>query len=110
LLFDWGACHEVYRLDRLLTEAKPDRSIEQLKMKLIHYRERHIDMNIRKACTLLIEQLDSEAVRELSPTYSNKEAMLLQMLLKRRLSHPDESYSESVDVLEAMLTISNEIF
>jgi hypothetical protein len=49
-------------------------------------------------------------VRELSPTYSNKEAMLLQMLLKRRLSHPDESYSESVDVLEAMLTISNEIF
>lgn len=110
VLFDWGTCHEVYRLDRLLTEAKPDRSIEQLKLKLIHYRERHFDMNIRKACTLLIEQLDSEAVRQLSPTYSNKEAMLLQMLLKRRLNHPDESYSESVDVLEAMLTISNEIF
>lgn len=110
VLFKWGPTDCVCKLDRLLTDRPKDRSLLALKTRLVMYKQTHFDSVALKACDILLEQLDAESVRNLVPTYDRGEAKLLQLLIARRISNTDESFSESVRVIKAMLSLETEIF
>lgn len=104
---DKEAC---YKLDRLMTARPQEREINVLKRKLEIYRQTHFDEKIRQACTLLIADLDSQAIREAIPTYNRDEVQLLQQLLTRRLKFPQESIEEAMALLEVEKNLFKDAF
>lgn len=109
-LFNSPALRVTYKLDRLLSERPADRAINALKNKLILYRMSHFDESVRKACGILIDSLESESVRHVVPSFNADEAKLLQMLIARRLHHPKESVTDSIDTIKALLELPDSIF
>lgn len=101
---------QVYKLDRLLSEKPKDRSAEALANRLEHYRMMHFDADVRKACDILLKQLQKEQIQNVTPSFNRTEAILLQQLIARRIANPNESFNESVSVLKAMMALEDEIF
>lgn len=100
----------VYKLDRLMTDEKQPRDIAALRHRIEQYRVTHLDEKIRKACDTLLAQLQREALSATCPTYQRGEAELLQQLIARRMTMPFESLSESIETIQALLQVSEDIF
>lgn len=110
VLFNWGHSDVIYKLDRLLTDKPKDRAVDALKARLQHYRNTHFDNDVRKACDIIIQQLELESIRNATPTYDRNESTLLQMLINRRLSNHDETFSESIEIVRTLLNLHTKIF
>lgn len=110
ILFNWERTDVIYKIDRLLTDRPKDRAADALKARLQHYRNTHFDDNVRAACDIIIKQIDTEGVRNLTPTYDRNESQLLQLLISRRLSNLDETFAESIEHVRALMNLHNEIF
>lgn len=109
VLFNFGSL-PVYHLDRLLTDKPKDKSIDALKKRIERYRHTQVDPNVRKACDIILDQLSSQQVRDLQVTYNRSEAQLLQQLIARRMTNPDEPFNHSIDVVRALLDLNDSIF
>lgn len=99
-----------YVLDRLMTDTPKPRAIDALRKRLELYRCTHVDTDIRKACDILLAQLESEAVRETLPTYDRNEAELLQQLIARRMRLPTEPLSDSIEIVKSLIELSQSLF
>lgn len=111
VLFDFGQDHTVMYLDRLLTDAPASKSANALRRRLEMYRYTHADEAIRKACSLLIDTLCKEQIRDALPTWDVNEARLLQLIIARRINqHPDETVGQSIDVVKAMYDLEQSLF
>lgn len=110
VLFNFGKHHEVLKLDTLLTDAPKDSVAEALKKRLVFYRMTHGNAAIKNACTLLITQLESEAIRNATPSWNRTEADFLQLLISRRMQMPQETLTESIDTVESLLAVERDLF
>lgn len=110
VLFNWGHSDAIYKLDRLLTDKPKDSSVDALKARLQNYRNTHFDDNVRKACDIIIQQLELESIRNATPSYDRNETTLLQLLINRRLSNHDESFAESVEIVRTLMNLHTKIF
>lgn len=106
MLFDFGN-HEIYKLDRLMTDKPKDTSLQALMKRIEHYRETHFDDAVRRACDTLLKQLKSESVRNALPMYDATEAKLLEILISYRLKG---DRTTSIEDLEQLLKLSEQIF
>lgn len=109
-LFDFKAGNTTYKLDRLATDKPKDKSLQALRNRIEHYRYTHFDTIIREACDILLKQLQSESTREMLVTYDRTEAELLQQLIARRMKHPEEDYTDSVEVVKALMDLDKTLF
>lgn len=110
VLFKFEKADTIYSLSKLLTERPKDPSISALRVRIERYRNTHFDDAIRKACDIILKALESESIRDSVPTYDRTEAQLLQQLIVRRMQHPDEPYTYSLDVVNALLSLSDDVF
>lgn len=111
ILFDFGENHVAYKLDRLMSDAPKDKSIDALLKRLIDYKATHPQENVCKACNVLIQQLQREGIRSSMPNpYDRNEELLLQQLISMRIQNPDLPLKESYEILQTMLNFKNEIF
>jgi hypothetical protein len=110
VLFEF-ANNEVYHLDRLLTDKPKDTTAEALAKRLRAYRIQSPDANVRAACDVLLNSLKELRIKHSLPNfYDQTEAKLLQFLIERRLNNPDETFTDSVHLVEALLATEGEVF
>lgn len=105
-LFDFGE-HEVYSLDRLMTDKPKDRSIDALRARIEHYRDTHFEDDVRKACNTILQQLQKEGIRESMPTYDRTEELLLQQLIARRMKG---DFTTNIEDLLQIIKLQESIF
>ena len=95
---------QLFRLQKV-SQAEPRKNEDaRLYVHLQRYAEQHIDPDIRKACNVLLKQLDKEHLRMLATSkWDYRQVEELQMLLERRLSMPDESFQNCLDAVRRLL-------
>lgn len=95
---------QLFRLQRV-SQAEPRKNEDaRLYVHLQRYAEQHIDPDIRKACNVLLKQLDKEHLGMLATSkWDYRQVEELQMLLERRLSMPEESFQNCLDAVRRLL-------
>ena len=107
VLFDWGE-HTTYRIDRLLTDAPRNKSLDSLERKLREFRIVHPRDDVRKGCDLLLDYIMQLKVSNSLPNpFSQDETKLLQLLLQRRLNGANESLTDSIENVKALLSLDD---
>lgn len=110
ILFDFGY-HEVYTIDRLLTSNPKDATLQALKKRLETFRMQHHATDITQACTTLLNFISTLEVRNDLPYGTNNEAKLLQLLISRRMAiGQQEDFTQSVEQVQALLTLGDVLF
>lgn len=105
VLFEF-ANNEVYKLDRLLNDKPKDTTAEALAKQLRMYRMQSPDPDVRAACDVILASLKQLNIKHSLPNfYDNNEAKLLQFLIDRRLNNPDETFTDSVHLVESLLAL-----
>lgn len=95
---------QLYRLQKVSQSEPQSTDDARLYRQLVRYAEHHIDPTLRKACRVLIEQLDKEHLRTLATSkWDYRQVEELQMLLERRLSLPQESFEVALDAVRRLL-------
>lgn len=112
VLFEFNLQHQPYVLDRLMSSAPKDAAECALLKKLRLYRITTTDDEARKACDVLIAQLEHSSLRRTMPDYYDKtEAQLLQALISERMKqNPKEPLQKTLDRLAPFFDIQNTIF
>ena len=62
-LFKWDKDHEFYKLDNVARECKPNHEDDVLRRHLQRYKDCHNDLDLRKACAAILDNLDREKLR-----------------------------------------------
>ena len=62
-LFKWDKDHEFYKLDNVARECKPNHEDDVLRRHLQRYKDCHSDLDLRKACAAILDNLDREKLR-----------------------------------------------
>lgn len=109
-VFNKPELRATYKLDRLMTERPQDKALVALKNRLEHYRMTHYDEQVRKACSILLENLDKECMRNMVPTFDSNEAKILQALISRRIKNPGESVTDAIQTIKALINLQDSIF
>lgn len=72
-LFKFNLDRTFYKIEGVAAECKPDKDDDILRRRLALYRERHTDMEIRKAIDILLNNLDRDRLRQItSHGYANE--------------------------------------
>lgn len=114
ILFEFNLDHKPYVLDRLMSEAPKDSSVNSLLRKLEEYRLLHTmgDASQIHACDVLIAAIKQLNIRHDLPDFFDKnEATLLQMLINERIKqNPKEPLQDSIDKLQSFFEIQDNLF
>lgn len=108
-LFDFNSDRDFLKLDTLPGESKPEREDEVLKRKLAMYRMMHADADVRKACDILIQYIDSVSARRFTPHQLRIEAEALQAVMKLKMGGDERTIGELFEYVKSLLE-SKEIF
>lgn len=102
---------EVLRLQRVPGSEQPATDDIRLKRHLERYRDQHFDKNVRKACDILLTDIDRSVVRTfMQPGYTNEQYNELAELLRRRLICPEEDFQVAVKTVHDLFTQKDAIF
>lgn len=107
ILFEWGE-HKTYTIDRLLTDNPRNRTIDSLERHLIEFQMVHPDDHVKQGCSLILDYIHQLKISNSLPNpYNATEAQLLQLILQRRLNNHQESLTDSIDNIKAILTLGD---
>lgn len=108
VLFDF-ANHNVYTLDRLLTDKPADSTLSALERRLCNFKIVHPEY--AQTCATLIEAIAKLKVRDSLPNYYDRnEAKLLQLLISRRIKGSTEDFSTTLTEITQLMKLGDEIF
>ena len=110
-LFDFGN-RDVYKVDKPATAKAECKGLLALKQRIENYRYLHFDDTIRKACDIILNQIDKEMLsKQASVPTDATEIELLRMLLSYNIKQTDDSLKVfDKEVFRKMITIEGEIF
>lgn len=99
LLFRYNDRAQFYKLESLPTRDPRCKMYDRLLAKLIEYRDNHYSPDVYKACNVLIEQMQTDSMRN-SLTYPipSSELTLMRLLIAKRIK--DNSRPLSLDLAE----------
>lgn len=99
----------VYKLERIAASTKPLPEDVRLRRLLETYQTKHHEADVRKACAVILDNLDNAVVRNLAGAdYDAAAIRELRMILARRLSLPDEDFAVCVDQVRRLLAANDE--
>ena len=102
---------EVLKLQRVPGSEQPATDDIRLKRHLERYRDHHFDRNVRKACDILLTDIDRSVVRTfMQPGYTIEQYNELAELLRRRLICPEEDFQVAVKTVHDLFTQKDAIF
>ena len=102
-LFKFDRDHEFLHIDNCTPARKIDSLDDSLRRKVIAYRKTCGDMKVREACTVLIDALEREALRRLTPKQVYAEVEALRRTLALRMRYPDVDIHETIEEIKTML-------
>ena len=108
-LFRFDRDREFLHIDNCTPARKQDPDESVLKRKLIMYRASHTDETIRAACAALIDAIEHEELRRLTPKQIFSEVEALRRTLALRLKYDDVKIVETIANIQEML-FNDEIF
>lgn len=110
-LFDFGE-HEVYKVEKPAAAKAECKGLIALKQRIENYRYLHFDDTIRKACDVILTQIDKEMLsKQASVPTDATEIELLRMLLSYNIKQPDDSLKVfDKEVFRQMIAIEGELF
>lgn len=103
-LFKFSKDRNFLHIDNCTPARKPDNELDILKRRLSVYRSSHCDNKVREACTILIDNLESEEMRRYTPKQLFSEVEALRRTLALRMRYPD------VNIVETIAQIQHDIF
>ena len=96
---------KLVKLARVAQSEPPSTEDDRLRKALEKYAQKHFETNVRKACQILLENIDHHAIsRFTSNSYDIMEVREMQELLRRRMQLPDEDYFVAVDAVRRLIT------
>ena len=66
VLFKWDDDHVFYKLDNVARHCEPSKEDEVLRRHLNRYRNCHLDMDVRNACSAILNNLDREKLAQIT--------------------------------------------
>lgn len=108
-LFRFDRDREFLHIDNCTPARKQDPDEAVLKRKLIMYRASHTDEAIRAACAALIDAIEHEELRRLTPKQIFSEVEALRRTLALRLKYDDVKIVETIANIQEML-FNDEMF
>lgn len=109
VLFYWDRDHEFMQVKQVPPPSKPSRDDDVLLKRLHMLKNKSGDMNIRKACDAIIEALEKEEARRLTPNHLFKETQLLQAVIRSKIGGDVRSSLEIMEELKELI-FKGEIF
>lgn len=109
VLFHWDKDHEFAKLSQVPPPSHPDNEMMILRRRLENYRMRTGDINVRKACDVILKTIGSLEARRLTPHHSFLESRALQAAIALKLDGDERSAIEILSEIQEMLS-KNEIF
>lgn len=116
-LFVFSSSDTPYKLDRLLSDRKPDNALDALERRLIEFRMIHGTDKVREACNALLEEISTLKIRgTLVNFYDRKEADILKLLIQSRLGRGTAKQADTMpsyaerERIASMLDVADEIF
>lgn len=112
VLFYWNDQQLVYTVGRESEKIGDGRNsikpLNTLVNKLKHYRETHHGQDIHRACTILIEAMESEAIRaDMTRPWSYEEIKALQIALRQAQDNPTHDVSVLLHEIKEFLRIND---
>lgn len=108
-LFRWDANHEFTKIQSLPSDSKPSRNDDVLRRRLIVYRSVHADIDIRKACDILLKEIDKAELSRIAPRDAYLQAESLRKTIALKMGRPYEDSAVILDKIRSML-FNDEIF
>lgn len=102
-LFKFDKDHEFLHIDNCTPARKVDSFDDSLRRKVIAYRNSCGDVKVREACSVLIDALEREALRRLTPKQVYAEVEALRRTLALRMRYPDVDIHETIEEIKTML-------
>lgn len=111
LLFRKEEIESFYHIEKLATSTPRNINLDRLLRRLYEYRQTIVDFDLRKACNLIIEKLESDRTMAMATyPFDNTELELLRRVIAIRLKSHDVPLSTTKAQVEAMLKIEKEIW
>lgn len=108
-LFYFDAEHDFTQLSQAPTDAKPDRTLTILRRRLQMYQYTHFKEDVRKACEIILKDIDLATLMNYSPEHNLNEARALQMALSSKMQGDSRPVAQILEEVMALLQI-NTIF
>lgn len=108
--FDF-ARDEIYKLKVPVSSSTPP-PVDDLKLErlLAKWSEKHFDHDVKKACTIILNELSRSQIRSLaSNRWDSAEVVELQAILKRRMALPEEDFAVCVDNVRRLIKNSEDV-
>lgn len=96
-LFDFTQINQFYKIGALAPESVPDRNDDILLRHLNRYRQLHSDMNVRKAIDVILDNLDRDKLRRLTPHGYAAEIDQIRLAIATRTGWKYEKVVEVAD-------------
>lgn len=110
-LFNEKDLAQFYQLEKLTTATPRNPQLDRLLIRLYEYRDKTFDEDIRKACNVLIAQLErTTTLLALSRPYNQTEIEILQEMIARRLKSHDVPVSITRKEAESFVRLQHEIW
>lgn len=107
-LFDWSDQQYTYKVEKLVSDAKPEKPLSSLLAKIRQYREHHHDQDIQQACRILIRALEDDYFRyEAGTHFTLDELTALRMTMKQRTTGDDTDPAILMRNIKALLKLND---
>lgn len=108
-LFYFDAGHQFTKVSNCPPDYKSSRKDDVLERRLRHYQMTHSNLDIRRACQIILDDLDLNKVINYTPTYNILDARVLQETLRRKMGGDERDVAELLNSI-AKLIHDGEIF
>lgn len=104
-LFDYSAKNVFYKIDSVARTTNPDRNDDILLRHLNHYREKHTDMDIRKACDILLNSINRSQLARITAHGYAAEIDRIRLAIATRTGW---DYQRVIEVAEQVYKLTKE--
>lgn len=111
MLFDTTQINNFYKLEKIASSAPKSNILVVLSKKLDAFMQTHFDSNIRKACAMILEQIEFELrTNDIPQPWDMDEVQMLRLLISKRSKDSSGSLSEDMEQAKAFVAIEKEIW
>lgn len=109
VLFRFNEDRQVLHLDQLPKASKPDHEDIVLKRRLVRYAQCHIDLKVREACQIILDNISRDDIKRYCEHVDSTEVEILQRSLALKMGADERTIQEIIAEVRKLLT-ENSIF
>lgn len=103
ILYSWNTPNEFMKVVQLPHDSKPKREDDLLRKRLLSFQISHYKYEIKKACSVIIEEIDNGQLLRIIPKNRLEDFEALKIALVRKMKIPDADAAEIIqEVREAL--------